>query len=218
MDYVNSRVCEAINRKFEALFRHNGGDYKPHVCIVCDVLLKPKEICYLALDTLESSRQLLIPSFWNEVSSTLKECYTVSHNNSEWLEDLLLSPRAQYIEHRDGRRTDGFTCCRECKQSLGKNVMPMYAIANNYSFGSPPHELLTLTEVERAMLTPVKTYGYCFNYVGGKQKKLQGSLTYYKVKIESIVRTTMHFEVLNLHQNVLVLISGKMTPEQRCLA
>jgi hypothetical protein len=48
--------------------------------------------------------------------------------------------------------------------SLGKKMMPRFAIANNFAFGSPPECLLEFTEVELAMLTPVKTYGYCFSY------------------------------------------------------
>ena len=86
--------------------------------------------------------------------------------------------------------------------------MPRYAIANNYCFGTPPTCLLELTDIELALLTPVKTYGYCFCYTGGVQKQLKGSLSYYKIKISSIVRSVMHFDVLNMTNNKSFLLSG----------
>jgi len=42
------------------------------------------------------------------------------------------------------------------------------------------------------MLTPVKTHGFCFSYTGGVQKKLKGSLSYYKVDMGSIARAMSH--------------------------
>ena len=48
------------------------------------------------------------------------------------------------------------------------------------------------------MITPVRTFGYCFSYTGGIQKQLKGSLSYYKIKFESIVRSALHFEALGL--------------------
>ena len=47
------------------------------------------------------------------------------------------------------------------------------------------------------------------------QKQLKGSLSYYKVKVESIARLTAHFDVLGLTDNVVVLLYGSMTPEQK---
>lgn len=93
--------------------------------------------------------------------------------------------------------------------------MPKFAVANNYSFGTPPQCLLDLNDIELAMLTPVKTYGYCFSYTGGVQKQLKGSLSYYKVKTESVVRSVAHFDALGLTDNVVVLLYGVMTPEQK---
>ena len=64
------------------------------------------------------------------------------------------------------------------------------------------------------MISPVKTFGYCFSYTGGIQKQLKGSLSYYKVKFESIVRSTLHFEALGLTNTVVVLLYGRFTQEQ----
>ena len=64
------------------------------------------------------------------------------------------------------------------------------------------------------MITPVKIFGYCFSYTGGIQKQLKGSLSYYKVKIESIVQSALHFEALGLTNTVVVLLYGRFTQEQ----
>ncbi len=96
--------------------------------------------------------------------------------------------------------------------------MPKYAITNNYCVGSPQECLLLLTDVELAVLTPVKTHGYCFTYKGGKRKKLEGSLSYFKVDMNSIARSVAHFDVLGMHQDIVIMLYGNMTPEQKARA
>ena len=64
------------------------------------------------------------------------------------------------------------------------------------------------------MITPVRTFGYCFSYTGGIQKQLKGSLSYYKIKFESIVRSALHFEALGLTNTIVVLLYGRFTQEQ----
>ena len=93
--------------------------------------------------------------------------------------------------------------------------MPKFAIANNYCFGTPPACLTELTEVELAMLTPIKTYGYCFSYTGGIKKQLSGSLSYYKVRMSSIASTVAQFDVLGINKDIVVILHGKLTAEQK---
>jgi len=136
-------------------------------------------------------------------------------DNPQWMNDMLLSPRSSYLKFNDGRKKNGFCVCRKCNHSLNCKEMPRFAIANNYCFGTPPACLMELTEIERAMLTPVKSYGYCFSYTGGRCRNLEGSLSYFKVNIESIVRAAMHLDVLGMHENIVVILYGKMTPDQK---
>ena len=135
--------------------------------------------------------------------------------NFSWMDDMLLSPRSPFLKFSDRRKKNGFCVCAKCQYSLSCNEMPRFAIANNYCVGTPPPCLKELTEVELAMLTPVKTFGYCFSYTGGQNKQLQGSLSYFKVEIESIVRAAMHLDVLEMHKNIVVILHGKMTPQQK---
>ena len=75
--------------------------------------------------------------------------------------------------------------------------------------------MMNLTDVELAMLSITKTFGYCFCYTGGAQKQLKGSLTYYKVDIENIAKSLCQLSILGLTDNIVILIHGKMTKEQK---
>ena len=64
------------------------------------------------------------------------------------------------------------------------------------------------------MITPVKTYGYCFSYTGGIQKQLKGSLSYYRIGKEDIIRAAAYFETLKINCNVMVMLYGNVTQSQ----
>ena len=215
------RIKCRINERFDSLFvKGQDNALHPHVCIVCDRMLKPKDCSVISTATLTDNVDLLSPTDWNAVNSAISACYkhqgeTETTEDDTLLSSMLLSPRASYISRQDRRFNKGYTCCRHCKRSLSQNVMPKFAIANNYAFGTPPDCLLDLTDIELALLSPVKVYGYCFCYTGGMQKELKGSLSYYKVDINSIVRSVTHFEVLNMTSNIVVMLYGRMTPEQK---
>jgi hypothetical protein len=173
----------------------------------------------ISIEQLAKHQFMLQPNINNYISPTLANCYKVkcaiTNNITNFdISQCLLSPRATYLSYDDARKQDGFSICNICKQSITAGYMPKFCIANNFCFGSTPDCLLRLTEIELAMITPVKTYGYCFSYTGGVQRQLKGSLSYYKVKTESILRSVAHFDALNLINNVIVLLYGKMTPSQ----
>jgi Helitron helicase-like domain at N-terminus len=221
-----------INSKFDGLYRiTESGRFEPYVCLICDEFIKPDSVERLGIDLLKSNREQLLPSsMWNPISSdtdidnSLAECYRFTRYCGDavvaetCIQGMCLSPRACYLPpttNTDHRQKGGFTVCSGCKHSLEQHCMPKYAISNNYYFGTPPSCLLELTEIELAMLTPVKTCGYCFGYTGGVQKQLKGSLSYYKVEIASIIRGVSHLQVLGLNDAVVVLLYGNMTLDQQ---
>jgi hypothetical protein len=221
-------VSNRINRRFEKLYRKVDNGYQPYVCLICDEFLKPNELQRLAVTTLKRTSNLLKPAQWLGLSVGLAQCYKYggdigTYNDSRPedeslrcdISEMLLSPRACYIRAESRNECSGFSCCSTCKYSLQHQRLPGNAIANNYCFGTPPQCLQDLTDLELALLTPVKTHGYCFSYTGGAQKQLKGSLSYYKVNMESIARAALHFDVLGLTNNIVVLLYGQMTPEQR---
>ena len=217
-------VQEAINKRFDGIYVRDGQMTKPYVCIVCDEFVTPRKRQRLSKKMLSKNAELLKPNEWNKIPKKLAKCYRYCGNENKnedlnidgtqfKIKQLLLSPRASYNE-----ASGGFSCCQPCKNSLSRGLMPSMAIANNYCFGSPPACLTILSEVELALLTPIKTYGYCFSYTGGRQKQLKGSLSYYKVDVGSVARAAMHFDVLGLNNNVVILLYGKMTCAQQMRA
>jgi hypothetical protein len=226
MTSLADEVRNRVNERFDELYRcTETGFFEPYVCLICDELLKPKEVKTINIDILKKNSSLLKPMTWNCVSPHLAACYTYTGNCGTSanatviceIQELLLSPRGCYL-NTNHLFSEGFTVCSSCKQALQQCKMPRYAIANNYCFGALSQCLLDLTEVERALLTPIKTHGYCFSYTGGIQKQLKGSLSYYKVNFESIAQTVSHFDVLGLTDNIVVVLYGQMTPEQRRIA
>jgi len=221
-------VKATLNERFEKIFWvDDEGDFHPHVCIICDKFVKPRNLSVLKPEVVYRNRDLLKPKRWNDVSQSLANCYryegdtgdeVFDDTNNDWTSDLLLSPRAHFVRNNDRRVADGFSCCSYCKYALSKRYMPKYAIANNYCVGTPPPCLICLRDVELALLTPTKTYGYCFAYTGGVRKKLKGSLSYYKVDPSSIARAVTHFDVLGMNRDIVVILHGNMMPEQKCRA
>jgi hypothetical protein len=204
-------VQEAINTRFDSIYVKDGHVTKAFVCIICDEFVSPSKRQRLSKKLLSKHSGLLMPNEWNTVSKKVSRCYRycgeIEENEDGGITEerldikkLLLSPRADFIEG-----LGGFSCCKSCKSSLSRGLMPSMAIANNYCFGTPPQCLSDLSEVELALLTPIKTYGYCFSYTGGRQKQLKGSLSYYKVDIASVARAAMHFDVLGLNNNIVIL-------------
>ena len=64
---------------------------------------------------------------------------------------------------------------------VDRQQMPKYAIANNYCFGTALPCITCFNAAELAMFSLVKTWGYCFLYIGGEKKQLRGSLWLYSM-------------------------------------
>ena len=213
----------AINEKFNNILITDvsNNEQRLRCCVVCDEMLSNDETVPITLKDLNNNRRRLSASDWNKVSPLLQSEYSVRSENMEiqaCTYGLLLSPRAsQLFNHRsdDSQVATSFTGCKKCKYHLKSNKMPPFAIANNFAFGGPPACLQELNEVEIALLTPVKTYGYCFSYTGGVQKQLKGYLSYYKIKISSITKAVHTFKVAGLCDNIVVMYFGPMTNAQK---
>ena len=218
---ISLEVQNRIDNRVSDLFiQTDDNKCKPYVCILCDIFVKPKEVQFLSIENLLKHSFILKNNPSLNVSESLKACYTIKNfeqlninrDTKQQIQDLILSPRSTYI--KKSNRNKGFVICQSCKLFYCKGEIPQFSIANNFFFGTPPEYLTRLTQVEVAMITPVKIFGYCFSYTSGIQKQLKGSLSYYKVKFESIVRSALHFEALGLTNTVVVLLYGRFTQEQ----
>ena len=111
----------------------------------------------------------------------------------------------------------GLIACKYCFTSLRNGHIPKFAISNGFFFGTPPKELLELNDVELAFISPVKAYGYCFTYTGSKScsMQLKGTLSFYKIDPNSLVRTVAKFSAFDMSENIVVVLYGKMTKSQK---
>ena len=75
--------------------------------------------------------------------------------------------------------------------------------------------LTDLSHVEAVFISPGRSYGFVFTYTGGKQWQLKGVLSYYKVEMESIARSVLHFEIVGMEKHIVALLYGPMTAEQK---
>jgi Helitron helicase-like domain at N-terminus len=201
----------------------SNGNYQPVVCIICDQFILPNYRKYLSLADLDKHQQLFYPDPEYGLSEEILQCYRISLpdveisqevRNSLQIEFCLLSSRSSY--NILSNQEDGFDICKNCHQCLSRKQRPKFCIANNFCFGEPPTCLLELTDVERAVITPVKTHGFCFCYTGGQKVKLQGSLSYYKVDTSVILQSIAHLKAVQA--NIVVVVYGNVTRKQYKLA
>jgi hypothetical protein len=171
-------ITDALNDRFSSLFSRSGRCgryvYQPNICCVCDEFTNTRTNRTLSISRIKDLSYLISKS--NE-RSYHEGCAIYSFDGYgldgtiPW-EQLLLSPSTKVVKCMDG--SAGLVTCINCITELEKYNMPVNAIANNFCFGNPPDFLTSLTDVEVAFLSPVKTYGYCFAYTGGFQKELKG--------------------------------------------
>jgi Helitron helicase-like domain at N-terminus len=205
------------------LYTDSSGNMCPIVCIVCDRFITTKNRSTVALRFLIQKYKLLEPVADSSFHIDLKIHYTAKYtgffttrNDERKFKKCFLSPRAPYVPSIPHKKQDeGFTICQQCKVDLTSNVKPEFCIANNYMFGPPPKCLTDLNDIELAMISPVRTYGFCFSYTGGVQKNMKGSLSYYRLDQDTILKAVARFEALGLqNSNTVVLLYGNLTKSQ----
>ena len=216
-----------VNDRYDALFHHDPqGNRLPFVCCVCDEFLThPEDICYVTVAMMRKMEKILS---WENFPDSRRaveieqffrfpEIYnSIVKEDLSFLARMALSPRG--IISRVGKRGKNmfkFCVCKRCKGCVDKQKIPRHAIINCNYIGAAPPCLQELTEVELAFLSPVKGYGFCFTWVGGKQRNLKGTLTFMRVEKRSIGNAVVQLEEMGFNDHVLVLFSGGMTSYQK---
>ena len=218
---ADKEVIRRVNKRIDGTVqKRQDGTYRPYVCIICDRLLTPTTIAVLDESKLKKFADTLRCDGFADLpmSHDIVSDYSYSGENAKsWMENLLLSPRASYMGKGRGRGTRcGFSACKDCKNAIDNEYsIPEYAIANKYYFGTPPDVIASLNDVELALLTPLKSYGFVFTYSGGAQRNLKGVLTYFRVREMSIAKSVLQLDVLGLNEHIVVLYTGNFTKEQK---
>lgn len=222
-------IKASINKEFDKLCHQKcDGTFIPFVCAICDEFLTPKRLALITIPVLcKYGRMLATTEHNGGDNDLLRNNYKYAGDLGSYdttdarnlINELFLSPRASLISTKESNNhSEGLTVCKSCKSMLCASRMPRFAIANNYCFGSTPACLSDLTEIELAMITPVKAKGYCFAWTGGKHRHMQGSLSYYKINMESIATSICHFTALGMTDNIVILLYGEMTETQKRIA
>jgi hypothetical protein len=227
-----------INEAFETCMlkkidRSGNVTYEPYTCAICDNFVKKRNLQICSWSVLEKNRTKLFPKTIQKLDEQLIRDYTWEERVHDPqtgkeinFEGMMLSPRLQYAfepknkrnknSSKIGGKLKGLYVCKFCLSQLKSSKTPKFAICNGFFFGIPPKELVELNDVELAFISPVKAFGYCFAYTGSSRlsMQLQGTLSFFKVDASSIVDSVAKFSALQFKENIVVLLYGKMTPEQ----
>ena len=158
------------------LYKNGKENYKPYVCVACDTFLMFRSKMTIVVSKLCDCYDILDMKDWNKVEQSLCHQYIltdlpdcIESQERNTLQSMILSPHASYVMFEDNRKTDGYTICRQCKYHLCRVEIPTMASANNNMCGVPPKYLTYLSHIEAAFISPVRSYGYVFTYMGRKQ-------------------------------------------------
>ena len=218
-------IQQRVNDRFDELFHTTKSKERmPYVCSICDeFLLSSETSCFVTIPKMKKMQDVL--SWCNYAderrSKAIEEYFRFDTTKTEcktdisFVSQMVLSPRGVLARvNKKGRNQYQFSACKRCSGCVNKQTLPRHAILNGNYVGHAPECLKELTEVERAFLTPVKGYGYCFTWVGGKQRNLKGTMTFMRVQKRSIAKSVCQLEAMGFNDSVLVLYTGAMTESQ----
>ena len=148
--------------------------------------------------------------------------------NGDKLNGLLLSPRSRKYHN-------GYATCACCYQGMCQKLRtkkpPKYAVANGFVIGLFPTiiqfitkdgkrkgrtiEINELTVLLKAMLAPVRPYGYVFTYSGGSQKSIKGNYQFFEMDQNKLGAVVNHLNQAGIGKHIYCILCGRMTPDQK---
>ena len=69
----------------------------------------------------------------------------------------------------------------------------------------------------RALVAPVRPYGYVFAYSGGSHKSIQGHYQFFETDQSKVGGVIDHVRDMGVAQNMYIMLCGRMTPAQRTI-
>jgi hypothetical protein len=222
----SNTICENINITISAGHCNNNvGPIKAAVCLICDRFITSIDKNFISLQNLNNIQHWFYESPMNSTLNynllgdyqvTAPLCYRNSVPTTLQLAKCILSPRAILHFYSNGS-PQGFTICDECYTNVVHHKRrPKFSIINHFCVGSPPECLLALTDVELAMITPVKTYGYSFCYTDRQKHRPTGSLAYYRINWDTLVKSIGALAAA--YANVAKILYGQLTRKQYNIA
>ena len=223
VDEIHERISQAMDK---LTWTSKDGSVNPCVCALCDeYIISERHLDTINADVLQKYSHLLEWETYEHedddfdgIPDGIQDYFHFDNGDpiphvSTLFAGMGLSPRTT-LSRPSLKGKYKVHCCKQCKTTFSRGKIPYYAIVNRNFVGCAPECLLELTDIELALVTPIKTFGYCFTYTGGKQQNLRGALSFMRVKERSTARAVLQTEALGLTKHVIVLVNGNMTPDQ----
>ncbi len=195
-----TNVIDCATKKAKQILHRTRDPANPHkhratVCIICGCFIIGTETIHKLTkeDICAHSERLGVKSYEEYYQTTLKAKVKKPYQ-VQGLQDMLLSARSR-------KYPDGYATCSVCytgmqPQMASKRTPPKFAIANGFVIGSFPQEIKffnkegqrvtrkadddELTDTLKAMVAPLRPYGWVFAYSGGAQKSLRGNYQFFE--------------------------------------
>jgi hypothetical protein len=208
----NSNMARKANKEFAHALHQlsiaEDASLKARVCVCCDCFLDCFEHNVISVKKLRKAKSLLPRE---GVFEELKEYYTVP--NCPLLKDLVLSPRACYIESANGDQS-GYLTCDSCISSLEGGKLPVFAIANYKTIGEAPLCLSRLNPVEIALIGKARTDKHVFQYFGGAHMSMKGWHTMYETDLNQLSGVLNELEGAGVGKRIATVLVGAFTSAQ----
>jgi hypothetical protein len=142
------------------------------------------------------------------------------------LKGMLLSRNAKRISR------DTYPICVECNSEMKHRYKsslkpPTFAIANGFVIGWFPKKIqsikrgvvntvmgININPVMKAVLAPVRPYGWVFQHFGGCQKSILGHYQFFETDQKTVTGALNYLKEHNA-SNIFVMLCGAMTAQQK---
>ena len=207
-NFETEKVIKNINKEIKELLTD---EKKARACFCCNKILMREKSYVVSIDRIENENQLFILAD-EDVKDSLKADYYYEGKGYEaWMSGMMFSKNTVFVEKKE----TGFLSCSSCRDSLHKGIYPNYGIKNGWFHGNTPPELLELTDVEFASISPVRFYGHILSYYGGA-KGIKGWHSLVTVD-QKKVGTALHGfnQIEEIPNRIAVVLSGPFTARQK---
>lgn len=208
--------------------------HRAYVCIVCDCFVHSSEpLKTMTRDQLVVHKRRLGVHEYEEYHNVTLKPELIRQYHVKGFSNMLLSPRSRLLVHN---RRKGWITCSHCRLSLRPHLQlkpnpPRFSIANGFVIGEfarrikrrKPSGRFSYRDIDveeipdeiRALLAPVRPYGYIFAYSGGSHKSIQGHYQFFETDQSRLGGVLNHVRDMGVPKDMYIMLCGRMTPEQK---
>ena len=234
---IGARIRDLMKNALDALHVTNTDStnktnrtHKARICIICDCFIKGVHedgVPSISGREIKCHFNRLSVNSYQEFHKVTLKPKLIEYYEVKGFEGMLLSKNATKL------RKDTYPICLECKPQMTKarresDKPPTYSIANGFAIGCIPKWIEkskggvwkiiideTVNPVMKALMAPVRPYGWIFQHSGGCQKSIIGHYTFFETDQSVITGVANCLKQFNAN-NIFVMICGSVTHGQKC--